>query len=200
MAEELPYLPSYKNVPLLFEKIRDAKAPPTFTQPFLGDTLGLKSSGDRALIPFLRTLGFLDQANKPTQDYYALKNASKARGVIAAAIRRAYAPLFAANERAHLLTSEEARGLVAQVAATDASMTAKILGTFNALKGLADFSQASTEPEPDTQDDDAADKRDNDKPSAFRPDFHYNIQIHLPSNGTEETYLNIFNAIRRSFS
>jgi hypothetical protein len=32
----------------------------------------------------------------------------------------------------------------------------------------------------------------------FRSEFHYNIQVHLPSNGTEETYLNIFNALRKA--
>ena len=37
------------------------------------------------------------------------------------------------------------------------------------------------------------------RPQGLRPEFHYNIHVHLPSNGTEETYLNIFNAIRKSF-
>jgi len=30
----------------------------------------------------------------------------------------------------------------------------------------------------------------------FNPEFKVNIEIHLPSNGTEETYLAIFNALR----
>jgi hypothetical protein len=33
----------------------------------------------------------------------------------------------------------------------------------------------------------------------MRTEFHYNLQIHLPANGNEETYLNIFNAIRKTF-
>jgi hypothetical protein len=37
------------------------------------------------------------------------------------------------------------------------------------------------------------------KGKGLRPEFHYNIQVHLPSNGTEETYMNIFNAIRKVF-
>ncbi len=35
--------------------------------------------------------------------------------------------------------------------------------------------------------------------AGLRPEFHYNLQIHLPSNGNEETYMNIFNAIRKVF-
>ena len=65
MPQELPYLPSYKNVALLFEKIRSAKVPEAFTQKYLNETLGLKSSGDRALITLLKTLGFIDNAGKP---------------------------------------------------------------------------------------------------------------------------------------
>jgi hypothetical protein len=51
MAAELPYLPSYKNVGLLFEKIAAAKVPDTFTQQYLYETIGIKSVGDRPLIP-----------------------------------------------------------------------------------------------------------------------------------------------------
>jgi len=36
------------------------------------------------------------------------------------------------------------------------------------------------------------------KQARFNPDFRFNIEIHLPSNGTEETYLAIFNALRKS--
>jgi hypothetical protein len=34
---------------------------------------------------------------------------------------------------------------------------------------------------------------------SLRPDFHYNLKIHLPANGSEEVYLNIFNALRKVF-
>jgi hypothetical protein len=33
----------------------------------------------------------------------------------------------------------------------------------------------------------------------LRPEFHYNINVHLPANGTEDVYLNIFNALRKAF-
>ena len=198
MPTSLPYLPSYKNVAKLFERIREAKQPDAFTQKFLYETIGLKSLGDRPLIPLLRTLGFVDGAGKPTPEYAALKNQSEASRAIARAIRRAYAPLFEANESAHELPSDQLRGLVAQVAGSDADMTGKIVGTLNALLKLADFSMLEKVPEPETkQEEDGAEKA---KPLAgLRSEFHYNIQIHLPANSTEETYLNIFNALRKVF-
>jgi hypothetical protein len=69
MPVQLPYLSSYKNVGALFEKINSAKIPETFNHQFMQDTIGLKSTSDRPLIPFLRNLGFIDTANKPTRAY-----------------------------------------------------------------------------------------------------------------------------------
>jgi|SRR5215470_13574567 len=202
MATELPYLTSYKNVDKLFDKIATAAKPAAFTHKFLSDTLGLKNSTDRPLIPLLRALGFIDSASRPTADYNLLKNPAKRGAVIAAAIRRAYKPLFDANENAHKLSGPDLRGAVAQVAGSDGGMTTKIVGTFNALAKGADFSadglgQAEPDKKQDTTTQD--EKQDNGTRSGLRPEFHYNFQIHMPNNGTEETYLNIFNALRKVF-
>lgn len=204
MPSELPYLPSYKNVSTLFDKIRTAKIPETLTTRYLSDTLGLKSSGDRALITLLKTLGFLDNTGKPTERYAALKNEKIAKKEISQGIREAYEPLFSANESAHELSRDELKGLVAQVAGTDAGTTNKIVGTFSALCDIADFSTGPKTPkEPLAQREELAppekDTSTEKTRGALRPDFHYNIQVHLPSNASEETYINIFNAIRKVF-
>ncbi len=212
MAKELPYLSSYKNVGLLFEKIASAKIPEALVQKYLYETLGLKSVGDRQLIPLLRSMGLIDQTGKPTSEYSKLKNNLLARGAIAEGIKKAYTPLFAANEKANTLTLPELKGLVAQVAGSDTDTTNKIAGTLNALFKIADFSKISSvsgstlatdeNDEENDEDDDNKDKSNNTKvrgKKQMQPEFHYNIQIHLPTNATEETYLNIFNALRKSF-
>jgi hypothetical protein len=215
MAKELPYLPTYKNVGLLFQKIASAKIPEAFVQKYLYETLGLKASGDRPLIPLLKAMGFIDQTGKPTPEYSKLKNNSLAGEAIASGVKKAYAPLFAANENAHTLSLPELKGLVAQVAGTDTDTTGKIAGTLNSLFKVADFSKlnGSSRPlngndeEEDDDDDDVEEdefkQKINGNKGKYRkqmnPEFHYNIQIHLPTNATEETYLNIFNALRKSF-
>jgi hypothetical protein len=200
MPADLPYLPTYKNVGKLFEKIAAAKTPDTFTHPFLYETLGLKSVGDRPLIPLLKSLGFLDQSGKPTAQYHLLKNKSTSGRAIAEAVRSAYEPLFAANENAHRLTPDELKGLVAQVSGADTKMTAKICGTLNGLIKLADFSPSAAEGNGGSDEEEESSAQEGTAPATgLRPEFHYNIQIHLPGNGTEETYLNIFNAVRRAF-
>ena len=213
MAKELPYLPTYKNVGKLFEKIASAKIPEAFITRYLSDTLGLKGSGDRPLIPLLRTMGFIDATGKPTNEYSKLKNNQLASGAIANGIKVAYSPLFAANENANMLTLPELKGLVAQVSGSDTETTNKIAGTFNALVKVSDFSKLNggnkDENEQDGNEDDnekddntGAGKDNSGKGKGrkpMHPEFHYNIQIHLPTNSTEETYLNIFNALRKSF-
>ncbi len=202
MPKDLPYLPSYKNLGKLFQAVAAAKAPDAFTHSFLYETLGLKGTGDRPLIPYLKKLGFLDNAGKPSASYALLKNPTTAGGAIAEAMRQAYEPLFSANERAYDLPLDQLKGLVAQVAGTDADMTGAIAYTFNALAKLADFTRSGTPtgPKQDGEQEEAPEEpRSADKPKGkFRAEFNYNIQVHLPSNGTEETYLNIFNAIRKA--
>ena len=152
MAKELPYLPTYKNVEKLFKAIDAAKKPDALTTRVLAETFGIKGAGDRPLINMLKTLGFLDQSNKPTGEYDLLKNPSQAKIAIAGGIRKAYAPLFEANENADSLTGEDLRGLIAQVAGADKGIASKIAGTFNSLVKLADFT-APAEPAPGNDDE-----------------------------------------------
>jgi hypothetical protein len=205
MAVSLPYLLSYKNVPVLFDKIVSAKIPDKFTHKFLLTSVGLKATADRALIPLLRNLGFLDTSGTPTPAYRLLKGEKRAVA-LADGIRKAYSPLFDADQQAHKLSGERLKSLVAQVAGTDADLTGRITGTFSALAKLGDFEvqpqETSDEPKQDTPEivvetKNAALERPALK--GLRTEFHYNIQVQLPSNGSEETYLNIFNAIRQTF-
>lgn len=203
MTASFPYLASNKNVGLLFEKIKAAKAPDKFTHTFLTTTIGLKGTNDRQLIPLLRNMGFIDQSGTPLPSYNLLKG-HKPAVALASGIRHAYAPLFDADQDAHKLPAERLKGLISQVGGLDADATARIAQTFNALVKIADFESethhtpyaekiAVVEPQPAEQ---VSVPRG---PGGLRTEFHYNIQIHLPANGNEETYLNIFNAIRKTF-
>jgi hypothetical protein len=204
MAVSLPYLVSYRNVPTLFDKIASAKIPETFNRDFLTTTIGLKGSNDRALIPLLRTMGFIDQSGVPTPKYRLLKG-DKRRAAVAEGIRNAYRPLFDAQEDAHTLTGDKLKGLVAQIAGTDDDLTGRIANTFQALVKMGDFDQkeeAVEGPKDRKEEQTLPDEEEREgapRLKGFRPEFNYDIHIHLPSNGSEETYLNIFNALRKTF-
>jgi hypothetical protein len=203
MPTALPYVPSYGKIKTLFSKIATAKVPDSFTHAYLSDTLGMKSTGDRPLIPLLRQLGFIDGAGKPTNAYASLKNPKESKRAVADATRQAFGPLFAANENAHVLPPDELKGLVAQVAGTDDEVTRRTAGTFQALIELSDFSIKPAQQDTKAESQQAqpnVTESENPPLRPMKPEFHYNIQVHLPSNATEETYLNIFNALRKGFS
>jgi hypothetical protein len=203
VAVQLPYLSSNKNVPTLFEKIASAKVPDNFNHNFLQTTIGLKGSNDRPLIPLLRNLGFLDQSNTPTSAYRLLKG-DKRKVAWAEGIRKAYGPLFDADDNAHKLSPDKLKSLVSQVAGTDDDATARIASTFSAIVKLGDFDNVVTKASDEVGlGEEANDTGPGEPPKSalkgLRTEFQYNIQVQLPSNGTEETYLNIFNAIRKTF-
>lgn len=209
MAKELPYLVTNKNVGTLFERIEKAKIPDAFTVKFLAETIGLKGTNDRQLISMLKKLGFLDNAGKPSTEYSRLKNKGTAKAAIAEGVRKAYAPLFEANEAVYELPNDQLKGLVAQVSGADEAMTKLITYTFNALAKASDFTHIKTADQANDGDtaNDGTGREDQPtkeqgktevKEVHFSPGFRFNIEIHLPSNGSEETYLAIFNALRKS--
>jgi hypothetical protein len=208
MTHDLPYTPAYGKIGSLFDRIAKAKVPDALTVKVLGQSFGLKSTNDRSLIPLLRKLGFIDGSGKPTPDYGKLKNQTTAGAAIAEGIKRAYSPLYDADEGAHALPPDELKGMIAQVSGAEDFLIAFIVGTFKNLVKLADFSKPKVVDEKETeklkdgeeQDSEQKDKerKDGKQRPAFNPDFKFNIEINLPSNGTEETYLAIFNALRKS--
>ncbi|MEC4594441.1 DUF5343 domain-containing protein [Nitrospirillum amazonense] len=204
MAASLPYLASNKNVSILFDKIKAAKAPDKFTHNFLTTVIGLKGTNDRQLIPLLRNMGFIDQSGTPTSSYSLLKG-HNAASAIAEGMRHAYASIFDAHQDAQNLPLDRLKGLISQVGGVDADATSRIASTFNSIAKLANFDLAgpspsvSEKPTTATAPTSADPERQTSRPSGLRTEFHYNIQIHLPANGNEETYLNIFSAIRKTF-
>jgi hypothetical protein len=210
MTHDLPYTPAYGKIATLFDKIAKAKVPDAFTVKYLSQSLGLTSTNDRSLIPLLKKLKLLDGSGKPTNEYAHLKgNKTTVERAIANSIKHAYSALYDANETAHELPSAELKGLIAQVSGAEESLIKFIVGTFQNLVKLADFTEV--EKGKDKDDEKKANSKespkengevesgeDRRKGSEFRPDFKFNIEIHLPSNATEETYLAIFNALRKS--
>jgi hypothetical protein len=92
------------------------------------------------------------------------------------------------------------------VAGTDDDMTGRIASTFSTLAKLGDFkTKPAAKADKDKKDKkeeeefDAHEAAGKGKVRGLRTEFQYVIQVQLPSNGTEETYLNIFNAIRKTF-
>lgn len=215
MAVPSTYMFSAQHVPDILAGIQQAGVPPRFTQEFL-KSLGFASSNDRAMIGVLKSLGFLDQSGAPTERYRAYRNQREAPYVLADAIREAYSDLFLVNENAHTLPAERVKGILATRVDKGDSVLKKMATTFRALVGVAKWDRDATpapverSEEPAAETDGAATRQEeqamvtalasgNGDPGRRRvvsPEYHYNIQIHLPATKDISVYNAIFRSLR----
>lgn len=140
MALPTSYLVSYKNVEAVLNAIRQAKAPPKFTQRFLED-LGFKSTSDRLFINVFKALGLLSPDGAPTPRYYEFLDQSQSARILAEALEEAYADLFQLRRDAQNMERSELKGrfkTITQGQVTD-NVIDKMVGTFQAFAKLADF-------------------------------------------------------------
>ena len=200
MALSNAYVQVYGQLPQVLSRIAEGQAPDKFTAQYLKD-LGFSSSNFRAVIPLLKTLGFLTPDGTPTNRYHEYRNTARSRRVMADAIREAYGDLFTIKA----VPTDADRALIeGKFKSTHNASTnvAKLMtSTFYSLLDLADLSAATLEakkdekqPEPPVQP-----KIGPETPPAIhhaRSTLHYNIQIHLPATKDVEVFNAIFKALK----
>lgn len=200
-----PYISGYGAISELFQKISQAAVPPKFTQDYMKTVLGMRSSSHRALIPLLKKLGFLDQANVPTEAYRLYRDASESQKVMAEQLRNAYVDVYQANEYAHELDKEELTAKLRTLtgAGEDDRNISLVASTFLELRKLADFllekGNRRTESLPE-----ATYRNELEQPvehkaiphKSHRTNFgiSYTINLNLPAT----TDIEVFNAIFKS--
>ncbi len=210
MALPTTYLTSTKNLAAILDAIRNAQAPPRFTQKFLED-LGFTSSSDRLIIGVLKSLDFLADTGEPKPKYHQYLDRSESRRVLAQAIRSPYSDVFQLRRDAEKLTAADLKGKMKTLSQGEYSdaVLGKMATTFKKLVELADF---SVEPEPgvvedqDTDDDsrdsnnetDSSEKHaGKDRPSRLPwGGLTYNINIHLPESRDQAVYDALFRSLK----
>jgi hypothetical protein len=195
MVEYPPYVDAYGLLKELFSKIKEASVPPKFTQDFLSTVLGLKSSSYRPMIPFLKKLGFIDQANVPTKVYLDYRDEGKSEMIMAQQIKSTYSQLYSAHTYAHKLTKEQILSKLSSVLGTskDDKTIPKVAATFLELCKLANF-----EGEIQTPTLEQKETITNGEPvlplSPTKIGISYTINLNLPAT----TDIEVFNAIFKS--
>jgi hypothetical protein len=141
MVDYPPYVNSYGQLKELFAKIKEASVPSKFSQDFISTVLALKSSSFRPMIPFLKKLGFLDQANVPTKVYTDYRDESKSKVIMANQIKIAYHQIYTAHSYAHKLKKEEIISKLSSILGTskEDEIVPVVASTFLELCKLADF-------------------------------------------------------------
>lgn len=186
------------RIPAVFDKIRDGQAPSGVTIQLLRDW-GFTSSGDRAFIPLLKSLGFLSETGQPTQRYHDYRNHSQSKRVMADALREAYGDLFLIKAKPTKSDQAAITGKFKSFHNTSNDVAQRMAKTFFALLDLADLdadsSPAMSEPPTDFAEPDSTLAASS--PTARTvAGLHYNIQIHLPATKDVEVYNAIFKSLR----
>lgn len=190
---DYPYMLSNNKISPIIEKIQQAARPPKFTQEVLKN-LGFSSTNDRAFIPLAKKLGFLADDGVPTALYDQLKDKTTAKTILATQIRSLYSELYAINVQIHKASESEIKGAFSRVTGKDEDGVNRLYNTFKTLCGIADFDSTApvVEEKQDIPQDDTP--LSAVSPSLSAPQFHYNIQIHLPAT----TDISVYNAIFKS--
>jgi len=217
MAMTTAYLVTTKNLEPFLNALQTARAPERFTTRFL-ESLDFASSNDRLYVAVLKGLGFLDENGAPTQRYYDFLDQSQAGGVLAEAIREAYADLFAVNTKAQDLTVDEVKNKFRTLLRGEKSdkVLSLMANTFKALAAQADWTVPKrTEPVVDLPTanvppplaEDATQPPASPLPgpslsadratTAGAMNLHYNIQVHLPDSRDPMVFEAIFQAMKR---
>lgn len=201
-AEYPPFMNGYGTVSKILDKVKEAQTPDRFTQDFLSTKLGFPGGTAKAFIPLAKRLGLLESDGRPTDLYKSFRNSSQSRAAIAAAIRKGYSQFYERNEYAHELDKKKLEGLVVEITGLEQghATVRAIVGTFNALKGFADFNKA--EPTPDAARH-TEPKNKEDKKSApdgdsddMKLNLTYTINLVLPKSDDIAVFNAIFKSLR----
>jgi hypothetical protein len=206
MADYPPYVDAYGSISKLFDAIIKAAVPPKFTHDFINTILGLKSTSYRAMIPLLKRLGFIDQANVPTEAYKKYRDETLSRSVMAAQIKSAYADLYKAHEYAQKLGPAELQGKLRTILGLgeDDATVPKVAGTFSALAKLADFESKGTPPVIEDKSPNAGgvqgarlpDGLEEHRGKTAKFGLSYTINLNLPATTEVEVFNAIFKSLR----
>lgn len=202
MATTLPYLSTPGSIKTCLEKIKAASTPDRVTQDFVSTKLQIKGGTGKALIPYLKKIGFIAPDGAPTEIYKRFRNASTAGGAVASAIKLGYKDLSSVNEYFYELSDKDLLALIIQVTgAEEGSQVAKLtLSTLKSLKAFADFdAKANLGKDVPEKKKDESTLEVQPSPIASgapraRVSLAYTINLNLPATSDQA----VFNAIFRS--
>jgi len=205
MALSNAYVQVYGQLGEFFRRIAEGQAPSKFTTQYLKD-LGFGSSNFRAVIPLLKSLGFLTPDGTPTNRYLEYRSTARSKRIMAEAVREAYADLFTIKANPTDADRQLIEGKFRSVHNATPNTAKLMASTFYSLLELADMSDPATlgpakkdEHQKGTQPIAAVQPKviaDAAPLQHTRPTLHYNIQIHLPATKDVEVFNAIFKALK----
>jgi hypothetical protein len=178
-------------------KKRELGVPDKVNRSYL-QSIGYTSSNDFPIISVLKSIGFIDGSNAPTQRFKDFRT-EKAGQVMASALKETYAELFKIHPEAHKKSNEELESFFASKKPELKKSTLQcFVDTFKTLCEFADFGAPPVEAEVVEKGEEL--EKVIKKGELFKtPEgvtINLNIQITLPVTDDAEVYDKIFKALK----
>lgn len=141
-----PYILKTGSMKNFFEKIHSVGIPDKLTQKFIY-SLGFRSTNDRAIIPVLKFLKFVDDLGVPTERYRKFRNKEKSRIILGSAIKEAYSEVFKVYPDANQKDGSSLQNFFSTHTDLGERAVKSIVETFKALCSIADFDLKDVENE-----------------------------------------------------
>jgi len=193
---EIPYTPLAGKIKEYFDKFQEVGVPSKVNKEWL-KSVGFASGNDYYIIKVLKCIRFVDESNVPTDFWKMYKDPTKARVVLAQAIREGYKELFETYPDAYRKDREALYAFFSSKTGKAKATVDLMVSTFMNLCQLADFEAE-------------APKLEMLKPTApekpiphIKPEksviseLHINIQLHLPATTDPTVYDNLFKSLRK---
>jgi hypothetical protein len=159
--------------------------------------LGYKSTHDRPIVKILRFIDFVDANGVPNQNYINFRDTSKAKVVMANAIKKAYSELFKMYPDAHKKDDETLKNFFRPTTKAGEQVIDRMVDTFKVLCSFADF-EAITTTESKAEEYAKMEKLEvkgvRELPSGIT--LNLNIQLVLPTTDDASVYDKIFKALK----
>jgi hypothetical protein len=143
MAAEFIYTANPSKVVPFLEKIRAAGKPDKVTLRTI-ESLGFRSTNDRALLPILKGLGFVDNSGVPTERWSRFRSKQDGGIALAEGIREHYAKLFNLYPDAYQKDNEALHSFFSSNTSLGEGALKFVIGTFKAVCSIATFDRQST--------------------------------------------------------
>ena len=199
-----PYMNATGTISKVLDKIKVAATPDRFTQDYLSTELGFTGGGAKAFIPLAKKLGLIGSDGSPTELYKQFRNtnANTSKHAIGKAMKNAFSDIYNRNEYAHSLSKADLEGLIMEITGLEKGNAAvrAIVGTFEALKGYADFKLKESEghtPVTPAQESSPVSKTTDDI-DQINLGLSYTINLVLPKTDDVAVFNAIFKSLREN--
>lgn len=200
----LPYVTASGNIRRALDGIVSAATPERVTQDFVKTILQIPGGSGDQMTSYLKKIGFAAPDGSPTELYRQFRNQGTRGQAAAAALKKAYEPLYRRNEYMHELPEAKLKGLIIEETGAEegSSAVSCVMSAIKALKAYADFSGQDShtnviiQSEPQYREANSSEIPEGVKSatSGLGLNLSYTINLNLPATSD----IAVFNAIFKS--